>query len=268
MAKKKPDRPPAVKDGDPRPAGGPQAAGDPGLAPEDGGFLQRWSERKAATAAHGGPDAGPDAATAGDAPAAPEAGGADEAALSDEELCEKYELRHPEQCDDPAELGEFFNRPLPDRLRQMAMRRMWRINPLFRFADEMVEYGENYTDAATVLPDMKTAYQVGKGYFDKLVADGAPGEDGESAETAADAGKADEDAGAPEAAEAEAGDGEQEPDEAAAADGPDGTGAGVGAGGGESAEERASTGVRDTAPDGPAGEPRPIRPRQVSFRRP
>ena len=47
------------------------------------------------------------------------------------------------------------------------MRRMWRINP-FRFADEMVEYGEDYTDAATVVPDMKTAYQVGKGYFDKL----------------------------------------------------------------------------------------------------
>ena len=32
----------------------------------------------------------------------------------------------------------------------------------------MVEYGEDYTDAATVVPDMKTAYQVGKGYFDKL----------------------------------------------------------------------------------------------------
>jgi len=56
---------------------------------------------------------------------------------------------------------------LPDRLRQMALRRMWRLNPLFRFADEMVEYGENYTDAATVIDGMTTAYQVGKGYLKK-----------------------------------------------------------------------------------------------------
>ena len=49
----------------------------------------------------------------------------------------------------------------------MALRRMWRLNPMFRFADEMVEYGENYTDAATVIDGMTTAYQVGKGYLQK-----------------------------------------------------------------------------------------------------
>ena len=38
---------------------------------------------------------------------------------------------------------------------------------MFRFADEMVEYGENYTDAATVIDGMTTAYQVGKGYLQK-----------------------------------------------------------------------------------------------------
>jgi hypothetical protein len=31
----------------------------------------------------------------------------------------------------------------------------------------MVEYGENYTDAATVIDGMQTAYQVGKGYLQK-----------------------------------------------------------------------------------------------------
>ena len=41
------------------------------------------------------------------------------------------------------------------------------LNPMFRFADEMVEYGENYTDAATVIDGMTTAYQVGKGYLQK-----------------------------------------------------------------------------------------------------
>ena len=88
--------------------------------------------------------------------------------ITDEELLAEYELTHPEEINDPEKLDDFFSRPVPDRLKQLAMRRMWRINPLFRFADEMVEYGEDYTDAATVVPDMKTAYQVGKGYFDKL----------------------------------------------------------------------------------------------------
>mgnify|MGYP007000357031 len=54
-------------------------------------------------------------------------------------------------------------------LRQMALRRLWRINPFFGFVDEMVEYGEDYTDAATVIEGMQTAYQAGKGYLQKVL---------------------------------------------------------------------------------------------------
>jgi hypothetical protein len=51
----------------------------------------------------------------------------------------------------------------------MALRRLWRLNPLFGVVDDMVEYGEDYTDAATVIEDMKTAYTVGKGYAKEVV---------------------------------------------------------------------------------------------------
>jgi hypothetical protein len=91
----------------------------------------------------------------------------EEAELSDAALLEKYELPDPETVEDEAGLNKFFEGDMPDRLRQMAMRRVWRLNPLFRFADEMVEYGEDYTDAATVIEGMQTAYQVGKGYLQK-----------------------------------------------------------------------------------------------------
>jgi hypothetical protein len=64
-------------------------------------------------------------------------------------------------------LDRFFQGDMPERLRRMALRRVWRLNPLFRFADEMVEYGEDYTDAATVVDGLQTAYQVGKGYLQK-----------------------------------------------------------------------------------------------------
>ena len=91
----------------------------------------------------------------------------EDAALDDDQLLQKYGLPNPEEIEDEASLDAFMQNGLPDRLRQMALRRMWRLNPLFRFADEMVEYGEDYTDAATVIDGMTTAYQVGKGYLQK-----------------------------------------------------------------------------------------------------
>ena len=97
----------------------------------------------------------------------PTAESEEDASLDDNQLLQKYGLSNPEEIENEAGLEAFMEKGLPDRLRQMALRRMWRLNPLFRFADEMVEYGENYTDAATVIEGMTTAYQVGKGYLQK-----------------------------------------------------------------------------------------------------
>ena len=161
--------------------------------PEANSFLERWSQRKAksrqdelenpvdedvSALAETEADAGDEAEETTEETS-------EEQGLSDSELCERYELPHPEECTDPEELDGFFSRPLPDRLKQLAMRRMWRINPLFKFADEMVEYGENYTDAATVIPDMQTAYKVGKGYLDKILAEQKEKEQAEALEFAA-----------------------------------------------------------------------------------
>ena len=91
----------------------------------------------------------------------------EEDALSNHELLKKYDLPDPETVEEEAGLDRFFEGGMPERLRGLALRRVWRLNPLFRFADEMVEYGEDYTDAATVVEGMQTAYQVGKGYLTK-----------------------------------------------------------------------------------------------------
>ena len=110
----------------------------------------------------------------------------EDAALDDDQLLKKYGLTNPEKIEDEEGLEAFMENGLPDRLRQMALRRMWRLNPLFRFADERVEYGETYTDAATVIDGMTTAYQVGKGYLQKALdaigdEEGVTGGDGLSA---------------------------------------------------------------------------------------
>jgi len=88
-------------------------------------------------------------------------------ALTDDELLARHELPDPATIDDENTLEKFLDAGMPDRLRQLALRRLWRLNPLFGVVDEMVEYGEDYTDAATVMEGMQTAYQVGKGYLKK-----------------------------------------------------------------------------------------------------
>ena len=141
---------------------------EPGQATEVGQAVDCEASLDDVTMA--GDAGGPDTASVGgeldDAQAENEA--SEEAALSDEALLEKYDLPDPETVDDEAGLDKFFKGDMPERLRQMALRRVWRLNPLFRFADEMVEYGEDYTDAATVVEGMQTAYQVGKGYLKKV----------------------------------------------------------------------------------------------------
>ena len=138
----------------------------------DPGFLSRWSARKteiarAAAVRNDDPDEQNKANAAGADKESDE-----EAALSDSELLKKYELPDPNDITEEASLDRFFDGETPERLRQMALRRLWRINPLFGIVDEMVEYGEDYTDAATVIDGMQTAYQAGKGYLKKVVEGG------------------------------------------------------------------------------------------------
>ena len=135
----------------------------------DQGFLSRWSARKTqiARAAAVPEDNLEDRNEAAGGRAEQEID--EEAALTDNELLEKYELPDPNDVEEEGELDRFFDGKTPERLRQMALRRLWRINPLFGIVDEMVEYGEDYTDAATVIDGMQTAYQVGKGYLNKAI---------------------------------------------------------------------------------------------------
>jgi hypothetical protein len=128
----------------------------------EGGFLSRWSARKTQIAK--GEDV-PDEVPAPEITEDDVVEDEEDATLTDAELLEKYDLPDPEAVTEESGLEQFLNgKGLPGRVRQMALRRLWRLNPLFGVVDDMVEYGEDYTDAATVVEGMKTAYTVGKGY--------------------------------------------------------------------------------------------------------
>ena len=165
----------------------------------EGGFLSRWSARKNQIAkGEDVPDEVPAPEIAEDAVIEDE----EDAALTDAELLKKYDLPDPEAVTEESGLEQFLNgKGLPGRVRQMALRRLWRLNPLFGVVDDMVEYGEDYTDAATVVEGMKTAYTVGKGYAKKVVEpkeseameDDAEAEEGDAEEGDAEANEGEKD---------------------------------------------------------------------------
>ena len=90
--------------------------------------------------------------------------------LNDDQLLEEFNLPNPDKIKKEKGLDLFFKDGIPDRLRQIALRRVWKLNPIIRFADaEINDYHEDFTDAATVIEGMQTAYQVGRGYLSEII---------------------------------------------------------------------------------------------------
>ncbi|MDA7427884.1 DUF3306 domain-containing protein [Primorskyibacter aestuariivivens] len=82
---------------------------------------------------------------------------------SDEELLAEFDLPDPDTLELGDDIKGFMNKAIPDRLRRRALRRLWRLNPVLANVDGLVDYGGDFTDSATVVENMQTAYQVGKG---------------------------------------------------------------------------------------------------------
>lgn len=93
---------------------------------------------------------------------------------SDAEILAEFNLPDPDQLQAGDDVSGFMAKAVPDRLRRRALRRLWRLNPVLANVDGLVDYGEDYTDAACVIENLQTAYQVGKGmlaHVEALAAD-------------------------------------------------------------------------------------------------
>lgn len=116
-----------------------------------------WSRRKAAVEAE-------DLAEAQAAAAAAQA--EREAALAektDEELLQELGLPEPESLSRGGDFRQFLAEAVPARLRTRALRHLWRVDPVLANLDGLVDYGEDFTNAATVIENMQSTYQVGRG---------------------------------------------------------------------------------------------------------
>ena len=141
---------------------------------------------------------------------------ADEAAKaleekSDEEVLAELDLPDPDSLGKGDDFSAFMAKAVPERLRRRALRRLWLSNPVLANLDELLDYGEDFTDAATVVADLQSVYRVGKGMVrDEDLAQAA----GDEAEPEAEPAEA-------EPAEEEEADGPEEPEIAAGPEEPE-----------------------------------------------
>ena len=98
--------------------------------------------------------------------------------LSDDALLENLELPNPDEMKMGDDFSGFMSKSVPDRLRRRALRTLWRSNPVLANVDNLVDYGEDFTDAALAVENIQTAnkellisqeYQKGRGLMIGLI---------------------------------------------------------------------------------------------------
>ncbi len=144
------------------------------------GVADIWARRKAAVQA----EAEEEVRTSEAAAIAEEQQNFD--AMSDAEVLDALNLPDPDTLTMGDDFKGFMAQAVPDRIRRRALRTLWRSNPVLANVDMLVDYGEDFTDSATVIEDLQTAYQVGKGMLKHVEAMAKRAEDEEAPETDAE----------------------------------------------------------------------------------
>lgn len=128
-------------------------------------FLSRWSQRKRAAepesekpAREARPEAGK-AAAEGEAEGKAVGEGTPAAAAA----VDPDELPDIESLAAGSDFSAFMKQGVPEALQRQALRKLWRLNPILGQLDGLNDYDLDYTNAATVVANLRSLYQVGKG---------------------------------------------------------------------------------------------------------
>jgi len=87
---------------------------------------------------------------------------------TDAEILAELDLPDPETLQPGDDFTGFMQAAVPERIRKLALRRLWRSNPVLANVDNLVDYGEDFTKEGALGKTVKTAYQVGKGILSKV----------------------------------------------------------------------------------------------------
>lgn len=121
-----------------------------------------WARRKAAVAA----EAEAEVRAEAQAELAEAHAGLEE--KSDAEILAELDLPDPEEMQQGDDFSVFLGKAVPERIRRKALRKLWLTNPVLANVDELVDYGEDFTDSAMAVEAIQTTYQVGKGMLEHV----------------------------------------------------------------------------------------------------
>ena len=124
-------------------------------------FLKRWSARKRAQEPE---EVAPEEEAPPPEPAEEK---------TDEEILAEHDLPDPDTLEPGSDFAAFLKPTIPQHLQNRALRKLWTSNPVLANLDGLVEYGEDFTKAASVT-DFQTAYRVGRGFLKALAEEEAP----------------------------------------------------------------------------------------------
>ncbi len=141
------------------------------MAADEDAFLSRWARRKqAATSGTPEPELEELEAEA-ERQAIEEQVEQDAAAIAEtERLAENRvaaEAVDLETVDETTDFRVFMKEGVPTVLRQAALKKLWRIHPIFGVLDGLNDYDHDYNVIDTVLTKFESAWKVGKGYAKK-----------------------------------------------------------------------------------------------------
>ena len=102
----------------------------------------------------------------------------DLSAMSDADILDLLELPDPDTLRKGDDFAAFMARAVPLHLRNRALRRLWRSDPVLACLDGLNDYDADYLTGSTGQGVIATSYQVGKGLLAHVEALAAQAEEG------------------------------------------------------------------------------------------
>ena len=133
------------------------------MAERDETFLARWSRRKQAAR-----EAGQEPEAQHRAPQGPTRAADADAAQSPEAAERTPALPDPATLEASSDFSVFLGNDVPLETHRAALRRLWRLDPIYSRLDGLDDYCDDFTDQATVVKGLRTAYKVGRGLLEPI----------------------------------------------------------------------------------------------------
>ncbi|MDT8344549.1 MAG: DUF3306 domain-containing protein [Thermohalobaculum sp.] len=130
-------------------------------------FIGRWSrlKRERATSLEVDADQMYSTPTQDAAAGSPAPDAAAQAPKSDADILAELGLPDPETLTGSDDFTAFMTKAVPEHLRRAALRRLWVSKPIFSACDGLIDYADDYTDAAVAVGKLATSYTVGRGFM-------------------------------------------------------------------------------------------------------